>query len=181
MNKEEYYNRIEKINNKFLTDRVSADEEYQLVCQRNYLSTKYIKHLEQQCKKQKEVIDDCKEDISNLLDVINKRGVKMAKEDGIYAMRFASQQMLIDKLKQENKQLKERIEYLERSNNRREDTILEQRQEISDLEDNWNKLKKAAKNHSDIKKKCYNGGLWFEIDDLLNKMIELEQGSDNNE
>ncbi len=44
-------------------------------------------------------------------------------------------------LKKENKQLKERIEYLERSNNRREDTILEQRQEISDLEDNWNKLK----------------------------------------
>ena len=36
---------------------------------------------------------------------------------------------------EENKQLKERIKYLERSNNRREDTILEQRQEISDLED----------------------------------------------
>lgn len=30
------------------------------------------KELEQQCKKQKEVIDDCKEDISNLLDIINK-------------------------------------------------------------------------------------------------------------
>lgn len=57
MNKEEYYKRIEKINNRFKTDRVSADEEYQLVCQRNYLSTKYIEHLEQQCKKQKEAID----------------------------------------------------------------------------------------------------------------------------
>lgn len=57
MNKEEYYKRIEKINNRFKTDRVSADEEYQLVCQRNYLSTKYIEKLEQQCKKQKEVID----------------------------------------------------------------------------------------------------------------------------
>lgn len=57
MNKEEYYKRIEKINNRFKTDRVSADEEYQLVCQRNYLSTKYIEHLEQQCKKQKEVIN----------------------------------------------------------------------------------------------------------------------------
>ena len=57
MNKEEYYKRIERINNRFKTDRVSADEEYQLVCQRNYLSTKYIEHLEQQCKKQKEVID----------------------------------------------------------------------------------------------------------------------------
>lgn len=57
MDKEEYYKRIEKINNRFKTDRVSADEEYQLVCQRNYLSTKYIEHLEQQCKNQKEVID----------------------------------------------------------------------------------------------------------------------------
>ena len=57
MNKEEYYKRIEKINNRFKTDRVSADEEYHLVCQKNYLSTKYIEHLEQQCKKQKEVID----------------------------------------------------------------------------------------------------------------------------
>lgn len=57
MNKEEYYKRMEKINNRFKTDRVSADEEYQLVCQRNYLSTKYIERLEQQCKKQKEVID----------------------------------------------------------------------------------------------------------------------------
>ena len=57
MDKAEYYKRIERINNRFKTDRVSADEEYQLVCQRNYLSTKYIEHLEQQCKKQKEVID----------------------------------------------------------------------------------------------------------------------------
>lgn len=78
MDREEYYNRIEKIKNRFATDRVSADEEYQLVCQKNYLSTKYIekleegvKHLdevncklrrtvgklEEQCKKQKEVIN----------------------------------------------------------------------------------------------------------------------------
>ena len=57
MDKEEYYKQIEQINNRFKTDRVSAYEEYQLVCQRNYLSTKYIEHLEQQCKKQKEVID----------------------------------------------------------------------------------------------------------------------------
>lgn len=48
-------------------------------------------------------------------------------------------------LQQKNEQLKERIEYLERSNNRREDTILEQRQEISDLEDNWNELKENEK------------------------------------
>lgn len=61
MDKKEYYKRIERINNRFKTDRVSADEEYQLVCQRNYLSTKYIEHLEQQCKKQKEIINKATE------------------------------------------------------------------------------------------------------------------------
>lgn len=65
MNKEEYYKRIEKINNRFKTDRVSADEEYQLFCQRNYLSTKYIEHLEKQCQKQKEVIDKAIELLGN--------------------------------------------------------------------------------------------------------------------
>lgn len=81
MNKEEYYKRIEKLNNRFKTDRVSADEEYHLVCQKNYLSTKYIEHLQQginhldevncrlrrkigqleeQCKKQKKVITKIK-------------------------------------------------------------------------------------------------------------------------
>ena len=61
MDKEEYYKRIERINNRFKTDRVSADEEYQLVCQRNYLSTKYIENLEQQCKKQQEIINKATE------------------------------------------------------------------------------------------------------------------------
>ena len=67
MDKEEYYKQIEKINNRFKTDRVSADEEYQLVCQRNYLSAKYIANLEQQCKKQKEVIDNAIEYINDNL------------------------------------------------------------------------------------------------------------------
>ena len=66
MTKEEYYKRIEKINNRFKTDRVSADEEYQLVCQKNYLSTKYIELLEQQCKKQEEAIDKIKEYIQKI-------------------------------------------------------------------------------------------------------------------
>lgn len=61
MTQEEYYKRIERINNRFKTDRVNADEEYQLVCQRNYLSTKYIENLEQQCKKQQEIINKATE------------------------------------------------------------------------------------------------------------------------
>lgn len=75
MDKEEYYKRIERINNRFRTDRVSADEEYQLVCQKNYLSTKYIEHLEQQCKKQKEVINRIFNETKETRDIIiNNRG-----------------------------------------------------------------------------------------------------------
>ena len=75
-------------------------------------------------------------------------------------------------LLEENKQLKERIAYLERSNNRREDTILEQRQKISDLEDNWNKLKEYLE-----KSWAESQDIWFVK--IINKMQELE-GSDNN-
>ena len=71
---------------------------------------------------------------------------------------------------EENKQLQERIEYLERSNNRREDIIIEQRQEISDLEDNWDELKEYAKEIISTDNELYGT-------DLLDKMQELEQGS----
>lgn len=57
MEKEEYYNRIKKIENELSTDRVSADKEYHFICQKYWLSTKYIDTLETQLKKQKEVID----------------------------------------------------------------------------------------------------------------------------
>lgn len=83
MDKEEYYKRIERINNRFKTDRVSADEEYQLVCQRNYLSTKYIENLEQQCNKQKEVID--KLELEN--KVLKEQMVAMVKPNYTYDIR----------------------------------------------------------------------------------------------
>ena len=83
MDKEEYYKRIEKINNRFKTDRVSADEEYHLVCQKNYLSTKYIEHLEQQCKKQKEVID--KLELEN--KVLKEQMVAMVRPNYTYGIR----------------------------------------------------------------------------------------------
>ena len=66
MNKEEYYNRIEKINNKVLTDRVSKDEEISLICQKNYLRGCYIDYLEKENKKQKEIIDKA----IKILDII---------------------------------------------------------------------------------------------------------------
>lgn len=49
------------------------------------------------------------------------------------------------------------------------------------LKDNWDKLKEIARSQSGFKKRAgLKGGVWFEIDDLLDKMQELE-GSDNDE
>ena len=75
----------------------------------------------------------------------------------------------IDELRLENQELKERIAYLERSNNRREDTILEQRQEIGDLEDNWNTLWQY------ILEKDNRGYEKVYTDDILDKMQEIEK------
>ncbi len=83
-------------------------------------------------------------------------------------------------LLKENKHLQERIEYLERSNNRREVTILEQRQEISDLEDNWNKLKEIIRKKQDYYKYFKDNRYRKFLYELLNKMQELER-SDSDE
>ena len=75
-------------------------------------------------------------------------------------------EQLIEQLQQENKQLKIQISAREEVCNR--------------LENNWNKLKEIAKSQSGFKKRAdLKGGLWFEVDDLLDKMHELEQGSDS--
>ncbi len=50
------------------------------------------------------------------------------------------------------------------------------KQENNQLKCNWNKLKEIAKIQSDFKLKVRNKELWFEVDELLSKMEELEKG-----
>ena len=52
-------------------------------------------------------------------------------------------------------------------------------QENKQLKDNWNKLKEIVKSQSDFKLKVRNKEVWFEIDELLSKMEELEKGVNN--
>ena len=52
-------------------------------------------------------------------------------------------------------------------------------EENRQLKDNWNKLKEIAKSQSDFKLKIRNKEVWFEIDELLSKMEELEKGDLN--
>ena len=100
-------------------------------------------------------------------------------------------------LQQENKQLKDelknkpdaQITLQDDKGNKfmiiqteRIDMQVELNKTIEKLFNNWNKLKEIAKSQSGFKKRAdLKGGLWFEIDDLLDKMQELEQGSDSNE
>lgn len=73
-------------------------------------------------------------------------------------------------LKQENKKLNGAIQTY--------DILLKANvEENKRLKDNWNKLKEIAKSQSGFKKRAgLKGGVWFEIDELLDKMLELERG-----
>ncbi len=53
------------------------------------------------------------------------------------------------------------------------------KKENKQLKDNWNKLKEIVKSQSDFKLKVRNKELWFEVDELLSKMEELEKGVNN--
>ena len=85
----------------------------------------------------------------------------------------------IEQLQQKNQKLQERIEYLERSNDRRESTILEQRHEICDLGDNWDKLREIIRKKQDYYRYVKDNRYRKFLSELLNKMQEL-QGGDNN-
>ena len=79
--------------------------------------------------------------------------------------------------KEEAYDVTHKIKYNERSRRRMQKSLMEK---INLLEDNWNKLKKIVKSQSGFKKRAdLKGGLWFEIDELLDKMQELENGDSN--
>ena len=90
----------------------------------------------------------------------------------------------VKKLQQENKQIQERIEYLERSNNRRKYTIFEQNQKISDLEDKLSKIETLIINHN-----CDTGDIYYKYNskflksELKQRILEIvyEEESDSND
>lgn len=82
----------------------------------------------------------------------------------------------IENLQQENKQLKERMEYLERSNNRREDNWDELKEYIKET-----KLKEFEKSYGKRYGKTFTQAEIIVCNMILDKMQELEKGSDSNE
>ena len=113
--------------------------------------------------------------IENYLGIVN-HDIQMANDSEELKSYVASILCEIDELQQKNQQLQERMEYLERSNNRREDTIFEQSQKISDLEDNWEKIKEY------IRKNIIYDDVGMKILDtsLLEDYIQELEGSDSN-
>ena len=111
-------------------------------------------------------------------------------------MQIEVYEQLIEQLQQENKKLKEQLlvahtneetfrlemEDITKALGLDKDTLFDDVKVYArSLKDNWDKLKEIAKSQSGFKKRAgLKGGVWFEIDELLDKMQELE-GSDNDE
>ena len=121
--------------------------------------------------------------IENYLGIAN-HDIQMANDSEELKSYVASILCEIDELQQKNQQLQERMKYLERSNNRREDTIFEQRQEISDLEDKLSKIETLIINHN-----CDTGDIYYKYNskflksELKQRILEIvyEEESDSNE
>ena len=105
---------------------------------------------------------------------------KLKKENKILKENAENNDKVVDKvnwenqlLKKENKQLQEELECTIGivEHNR---IISEKNKEIHQLKDNWNELKKYSKEIISTDNELYGT-------DLLDKMLELEQGSDSNE
>ena len=110
-----------------------------------------------------------------------KKAIKdLQQENKILKQNAENNDKVVDKvnwenqlLKKENKQLQEELECTIGivEHNR---IISEKNKEIHQLKDNWNDLKKYAKEIISTDNELYGT-------DLLDKMQELEQGSDSNE
>lgn len=95
------------------------------------------------------------------------------KEELKYTIGIVEHNRIISKKNKEIHQLKKQIEEYQKA-------LDETMSEKMDIENNWNKLKEIARSQSGFKKIAgLKGGAWFEIDELLDKMQELEQGSDS--
>lgn len=87
---------------------------------------------------------------------------------------------LSEQLQQENKILKENAEHNGKVVDKVNWENMLLKKENEQLKDNWNELKEIAKSQSGFKKRAdLKGGLWFEVDDLLDKMQEMEKNYGN--
>lgn len=70
---------------------------------------------------------------------------------------------------------KHSFDYWESTQDEMVEALRKLQQENKQLKDNWNKLKEIVKSQSDFKLKARFKEVWFEVDELLSKMEELER------
>ena len=85
----------------------------------------------------------------------------------------------IEELQQENRKLKERMAYLERSNDRREDTILELRDDFTVIDEYENQRKKFIKYLEDMLEDENDIFSVVRVKDVLSKYKEIIGGLDD--
>ena len=104
-------------------------------------------------------LGNCYGENARCIDLLIKENQSLKKENKILKENSYHNDKVVDKVNWENMLLKK---------------------ENEQLKDNWNKLKEIAKSQSGFKKRAdLKGGLWFEIDDLLDKMQEMEKNYGN--
>lgn len=141
------------------------------------------------CKNESLIIDDLIS-LCEYKDEVFEENEELQQENKILKENAENNDRVVDKvnwenqlLKKENKQLKlinKEYERLNKENGRGFKITNVKEYNIDELlsykkyKDNWIKLKEIAKSQSGLKKKCHNGELWFEVDELLETMEELE-------
>ena len=91
-------------------------------------------------------------------------------------------EQLIEKLQQENKILRENAEHNDKVVDKVNWENMLLKKENKQLKDNWNKLKEYLHNADVVVDYCENyDGHFINYDELIDKMQELEQGSDSDE
>lgn len=116
----------------------------------------YITNLQQAIEVKNERIKEEQQEKERYIKIYNELNIwnkKLQQENERLKLKYKSQKNINQKLlsldikhKKINGELRERIAYLERSNDRREDTILGLRQEINDVEDKNSKLEITLQN-----------------------------------
>lgn len=178
MNKEEYiYNLLDKLDlDEWCTDLYKVPLTW---CEL-YDIRDYINLLQQENKQLKEQLDYIRSgeyynqlrfERDMLQDLVEKG--EIPKED----KEFIDCTHRNTELLEENKQLKERVEYLERSNNRREDTIISLRQELNDIEERVDKAREilGKYKHYSVPDEKQNS----DNEELVNNAYEILKGDSN--
>lgn len=107
---------------------------------------------------------------------------KCKEEDLSFSNKDYRANLLLDyitNLQQENEKLKERIDYLERSNNRREDTIQSLRFEIAEQGDYKSRIDKAIEYIEEHTEKINKRFTIPKIDFNYNDLLNILKGEDN--